>query len=170
MASAFKRNGKWMASFKGADGLWKTRVAGTDKGEALRLANLWGHGAQLRREGFVDPKADTYAKAEAKPAVDHVADFEADLSAKGGTAGHCRKTAYRVRRVLELAKVGKLNDISPASINGAVKRLRDGLGDDEAVLSKASVLHYTRAVKMFSRWLWRNGRVREDALAGVKVG
>src|SRR5262249_23213227 len=28
-----------------------------------------------------------------------------------------------------------------------------------------SVHHYTRAVKGFSRWLWRDGRAREDPLA-----
>ena len=31
--------------------------------------------------------------------------------------------------------------------------------------SLRSVHHYTRVIKGFSRWLWRDGRAREDALA-----
>jgi site-specific recombinase XerD len=46
-----------------------------------------------------------------------------------------------------------------------LKAVREkGVRRDEGV-SLRSVLHYTRAVKGFSRWLWRDGRVRDDALA-----
>src|SRR6185312_9230043 len=32
-------------------------------------------------------------------------------------------------------------------------------------VSLRSLHHYTRVIKGFSRWLWRDGRLREDALA-----
>src|SRR5262249_24512709 len=44
-------------------------------------------------------------------------------------------------------------------VQAALRSIRD------AGLSLRSVHHYTRAVKAFSRWLWRDGRVREDTLA-----
>ncbi|HEU5117360.1 MAG TPA: tyrosine-type recombinase/integrase, partial [Isosphaeraceae bacterium] len=38
-------------------------------------------------------------------------------------------------------------------------------GTGDATISLRSIHHYTRAVKGFSRWLWRDGRAREDKLA-----
>ncbi len=35
--------------------------------------------------------------------------------------------------------------------------------------SEASCSHYLRAIKLFTRWLWRNGRCSDDALAIVTV-
>ena len=37
-------------------------------------------------------------------------------------------------------------------------------------VSKASTMHYTRAIKMFARWLERDNRARGDALKRLKVG
>jgi hypothetical protein len=44
-------------------------------------------------------------------------------------------------------------------VQAALKSIRD------SGVSLRSVHHYTRAIKAFSRWLWRDSRVREDALA-----
>ena len=64
-------------------------------------------------------------------------------------------------RLIELARARRISDLSPSRIQAALKTIRDG---DEGV-SLRSVHHYTRAVKGFSRWLWRDGRAREDTLA-----
>ncbi|MCX5654724.1 MAG: hypothetical protein NTY65_08775 [Planctomycetota bacterium] len=48
----------------------------------------------------------------------------------------------------------------PSTVQAAVASLRD---DDN--LSLQTCNHYLRAIKQFSRWLRRDGRVREDALA-----
>jgi integrase len=168
MASVYKRKGKWVASFKGVDG-WKARVAGTDKGEALRLANHWENEAKLRREGLVDPRADAFKAADARPIAEHVAEFGDDLKARGATVKHYTLTENRVRRVLALAGAEKIAELTPSRINGALKRLREGDAETRG-MSKASALHYTRAIKMFSKWLHRDGRAREDMLFALKVG
>jgi integrase len=36
-------------------------------------------------------------------------------------------------------------------------------------LSEGSVAHYARAIKSFTRWLWRDGRVRDDALVHMEL-
>ncbi len=164
MASVFKRDDKWVASFKGADGKWKGRVAGTDKGEALRLANHWEEAARQRREGLVDPKAEGYKAAGERGVTLHLEDYEADLKARGRTATHASLTASRAGKLLAKAKVLRITDIRPAAINSALSELKI-----ENDLSATSVSHYLRAMKLFSRWLSREGRTREDALSGVSV-
>ena len=49
--------------------------------------------------------------------------------------------------------------MSPSRIQSALKAVRD------TGISLRSVWHYTRTLKGFSRWLWRDGRAREDTLA-----
>jgi len=151
-----------MASFRKADGGWTSRVAGTDKGEAMRLAGFWEHEAKLRRAGLVDRKADAYKAADETKLADHISAYEGDLLAKGRTANHAALTANRVR--LLLASAVGINDIRPAAVNSALQKLKESRG-----LSEASASHYMRAVKLFSRWLLKDGRMREDALAGVSV-
>jgi integrase len=57
----------------------------------------------------------------------------------------------------------------PSRVQAALKQARDkGVRDkgvDDKGISLRSIHHYTRTIKGFSRWLWRDGRVREDKLA-----
>ena len=62
-------------------------------------------------------------------------------------------------RLIELARARRISDLAPSRIQAALKAIRD------EGISLRSVHHYTRAVKGFSRWLWRDGRGREDTLA-----
>ena len=67
MASAFKRDGVWYASFKGPDGLWHSRsTPGADsKTATLQLASALQQAGQWRREGLSDPKGrGAFAQAE----------------------------------------------------------------------------------------------------------
>jgi len=164
MASVYKRGKQWMASFRNADGAWTARAAGTDKGEALRMASFWANEARLRREGLVDPKADGYKAADAVSIAEHIDAYENDLRARGRTSNHAGLTAGRVRLLAMAAKVERIADIRPAGINAALRDLKESRG-----LSEASASHYLRAMKLFTRWLLREGRTRDDALAGVSV-
>src|SRR5512135_181628 len=57
-----------------------------------------------------------------------------------------------------LARAKRISDLAPSKVQAALKAIR------ESGVSLRSVHHYTRAVKGFSRWLWRDGRAREDTL------
>src|ERR1043166_6248708 len=56
--------------------------------------------AELARVGLGDP----YARHRSRPIAEHLADYVADLRARGDTPGHCARTAQRVRDVLAEAK------------------------------------------------------------------
>ena len=162
MARAFQRGGKWYARYRGVDG-WKKKVIGRDRAEAERMAGALEVKAKWRREGLVDPRTDALAAWEKQPLADHLADFKADILARRGNESYATQTHQRAERLL--AGVELLSGITPSGVNATVQTLRD---DEE--LSKSSISHHLRAVKMFTRWLIRNGRTRDDALISVRVG
>jgi integrase len=69
------------------------------------------------------------------------------------------ETCDRLRRVLTLCKVAGIRDLTPAGVQGALQTIRD----DGAGLETLN--GYLRSVKSFSRWLWREKRTPDDALA-----
>jgi integrase len=107
----------------------------------------------------IDPRSDAFAAHEARPLTEHLADFRASLVAKGGTAKHALVTANRAGKLLSLAKVRRVSDLS-------LSKALDALGVLRAEgLSPETINHHVRAVKAFSRWLWKDGRAREHFLA-----
>src|SRR5262249_59766761 len=66
----------------------------------------------------------------------------------------------RARRVIELAKAVRVSDLSLSKALDALQSLRIGEGFNQQTIN-----HYIRAVKAFSRWLWKDKRAREHHLA-----
>jgi integrase len=111
------------------------------------------------KAGLIDPKALGFRDHEARPIGEHVTVFHAAIAANGGSDKHAQKIANRATRVLILARVRRVSDLSLSKTQQALAVLRsDGLGPE-------SINHHVRAIKAFSRWLWRDGRAREHYLA-----
>ena len=159
MSSVRKRSGAWYARWVDADGVKRELRAGTDKRAAEQLAAAMESEASKVRAGLVDAKSLAYRDHEARSLPDHLADFRAYLIGKGSTETHANLTHNRVARLLDIGKARRLSDLAPSRVTAALKSLRDG------GLSLRSIHHHIRCVKGFSRWLWRDGRAREDTLA-----
>jgi hypothetical protein len=166
MASIFKKardrkrpGASWFIAYVNEYGR-RVMVKGCpDKAATEALARKLESEAELRRRGVIDPRTDAYATHEARPLTDHLADFHAYLIGKGSTPQHANLTRNRVARLIDLSRVRRISELVPSRVQAALNTIRD-----EGV-SLRSVHHYTRAAKAFSRWLWRDGRAREDALA-----
>ncbi|HKM52726.1 MAG TPA: site-specific integrase, partial [Isosphaeraceae bacterium] len=133
----------------------------TDKTESLRIGNQLENQKALRRAGLIDPKAEAYRDHEACPIAEHLRDYHAYLATKGATPKHADLAVYRARRVMELAKVDRLPNLTAERIQQALKALLD------EGLSLQTANHHRTAIRAFSRWLWKNSRIRLDSLAGV---
>src|SRR5262249_13795759 len=157
MASLRKRGRVWYYRFIDAAGVRQERKGCPDRRETKAMAAAEAEASKVRA-GLIDPKALGYRSHEARPLPDHVTDFHAFLIGKGATAKHADLTRNRVARLIDMARARRLSELAPSRVQAALKAVRD------AGVSLRSVHHYTRAVKAFSRWLWRDGRVREDAL------
>jgi site-specific recombinase XerD len=78
--------------------------------------------------------------------------------AKGNTVSHYSKSAQRIRSVAQACGFARIGDISASRVQERLAELRrDGLGI-------ATVDHYLRCLKSFTRWLVRDRRTTEDRL------
>lgn len=159
MAEFLKRGKNWYFRFVDGDGVRRMRRGCPCKRATEELARAAETEAARIRAGLIDPKAEAYRRHESRPLADHLDDYKAALVAKGGTAKHAGMSTNRARRVLSLAGIERISDLSLSKALGALAALRsEGLGPE-------TINHHVRAVKAFSRWLWRDGRAREHALA-----
>jgi integrase len=171
VASVYRRKpgGVYYVTYMVRPGQRRTVKACRDRAASDALARKLEADALLRREGIIDPKADQYSKAEARRLVvkdaagkvvdGHVADFHTMLLAKGTTAKHAQMTQARVLIILGKCGTERLSDLAASKVQAAVAALRDVEG-----VALQTCNYYLRATKQFSRWIWRDGRAREDAL------
>jgi hypothetical protein len=146
--------GKYTCWWIGPDGRKRQRAGFTDKGKSLDLARALDYEARLVREGLVDPGRLAARAAAARPVADHVADYRADLLARGVTPRHARHVACAVTRTLADAGVGSLADLAADRLRGALGRLR-------ARRSPRTANHALASIKAFGRWLALNNRIGE---------
>jgi len=159
VSSVRKRGRVWYYRFVDADGVRQERKGCPDRRETESMAAGAAAEAAKVRAGLIDPKALGFRAHEARTLADHLADFQSALLAKGGTRKHALVTRNRADRVLTLARARRVSDLSLSKALEALAALRsEGLGPE-------TINHHVRAVKGFSRWLWRDGRAREHYLA-----
>jgi len=171
MASIYRRKkgGCFYITYQARPGERHTVKGCKDRAATEALARKLEADAMLRREGVIDIKADQYAKAEARRLVvkdaegnvtdSHVADFHAMLLAKGNTAKHAQMTLSRVVIIIEECKAQRPSDLAASKVQTAIAVLRD-----REYISLQTCNYYLRAMKHFSRWMWRDGRTRDDPL------
>jgi integrase len=171
MASIYRRKagGCYYITYQARPGERHTVKGCKDRAATEALARKLEADAMLRREGVIDVRADQYAKAEARPLAvkdadgkvldGHLADFHAVLLAKGTTAKHAQMTQVRAVTILEKCGAERPSDLAASKVQAAIGSLRD------EGLALQTCNYYLRAAKQFSRWLWRDGRTRDDPLA-----
>jgi site-specific recombinase XerD len=170
MATVRKRGKVWYVRYRDAHGKQIETKAGPDRSMAQRIAN--GMESQVRaiKTGTADPREAGWTEAERKPLPDHVEDWHAYLTGKGDVAQHADQSRDRVLRLIESAKVLRISGLTISAVQIALADLRLIKGRrGRQQLSDCSVAHHARAIKSFSRWLWRDGRVRDDALVHMEL-
>jgi site-specific recombinase XerC len=159
MASLRKRGASWYYTFTDAHGARVERKGCADQRVTAELARQAESVVVRIKAGLIDLKEIIRRNHEARSLADHVADWHAYLLAKGSTRDHAELSQARVTRLVELARIGRISELTPSRVQTALKAIRD------AGAALGTVRHYTTQVKGFSRWLWRDGRAHEDSLA-----
>ena len=98
----------------------------------------------------------------------HLADMLADAAARGVAPMQCQTLGQRVGDVLSRAGAVWPRDLSAARVQAAVAGLAAPTAKHPDGLSQQSLKHYVRALKQFSKWLYRERRTAEDTLLAVK--
>ncbi|HMD53971.1 MAG TPA: site-specific integrase [Phycisphaerae bacterium] len=129
--------------------------------------------ADMRLNGLIDPKVDRIAAAESKSPAEHLAAFRTDIGNRNGNYAYASQVHQRAERIINYGGIVRLSQLKPAAINTAIAKLREDkhgkAKDGNAKYGKTSVAHHLRAIKMFSRWLCRNGQTADDSLLAVKI-
>ncbi len=130
---------------------------------AQQVANKLETDSMLIRSGIVDTKQQRFALAGKQGIAEHIAAYQADLIGRNRTEKHVHLAVKRIENLLGKARIENLGDISSARVNVALGQLRDG------GMAERTIGHYTRCMKGFSRWAWRNGLSADDPLAILSV-
>ena len=77
---------KWYGTYRDADGIVRTVPLSTDRTAAQQMLSELVKRAELGKAGIVDP-FEGHAR---RPLAEHLADFKADLNAKGNTPKQVR--------------------------------------------------------------------------------
>jgi hypothetical protein len=123
-----------------------------DKATAQQVADKLQLETALRRRGIIDPAAERFAREARRPVAEHVAEYEASLTARGRETRYVAETCGRLRRVLDLCGTAGIRDLAPATVESALQSIRDAGAGLETLNS------YLRSVKSFCRWLWLEKR------------
>jgi integrase len=170
MASLRKRGRYWYVRYRDFDGKSVEEKAGPDKSVANRYrAEVESRLAGVKM-GVVDPREAKWAEAERKPILEHVEDWHKFLLSKGSTIIHAKGARRKAARLIECARITRLSGLSLSVAQSALKDLDrfKGRGGNES-LSERTVYHHARAIKSFSRWLWTDGRTRENNLVHMTL-
>ncbi len=159
MASFRKRGRNWYFTFIDPDGRPTERKGCPDKRVTEELARAAESEAARIKAGTLDLKELAYLAQGARPLAEHVDEFESYLRTVGSRK-HAMVKANRARRVMALAGVEKIRDLTLSRISEALAALRQ-----QEELNQQTINHHIAAVKMLSRWLWKDNRAREHALA-----
>lgn len=152
-----KKSRTWHIRFYGPDGV-RQRVKGyKDKAATQALATELERRAARLAAGILDP-TEAHAK---KPLQEHLDDYKQFLLDKRDTPKHAALTFTRVLGCLDGCQFVKTADISPSKVLSFLSDLR------EAGKSVATCNYYLTAFRGFTRWLWKDGRILADPLAGM---
>ena len=90
MATVFKPAGraKYVIQYFDENGRRRKATGSTDKQVSGRIAHDLENKFALRKQGLLDPKAESFRDHEAKPLAHHLDAWHRDMVAKGKTAEH----------------------------------------------------------------------------------
>lgn len=191
MASLRKRGRVWYYRVVQADGTRPEIKGCSDRRQTEAMAAAAEAQAAKVREGLIDARDLALRDHGKRPIGEHLDAFKAHLEAKGGTPRYVGQTVQEARRLIALASGAEYSEVAPARtatraeidhiethvghllasaklavldagrIQAALKILRD------AGLSPRTRNSYRGAIKGFSAWAWKSGRLPADPLVGL---
>ncbi len=153
---------KWYVQYRDSLGVLRKVVGYTDKQATEQLAAELERWVAQEQSGLID----RFAEHRKRALGEHVDDWQKALLAKGNTTKHADLLKGRVSRLLDACGFRRWSDISASRVQAYLAEQR-GNG-----LSAQTSNFYLQAVKQFCRWMVRDGRAPDSALAhlqGVNV-
>jgi integrase len=192
MASIYKPVGKskYIIEYTDENGDRRKKVGATDKVVTEQFAREIESRVFALRNGMIDPKAKSCRDHESRSLAYHIAEWQADLIAKGHTVKHADQSADRVRRLIAIMfgatpdKIDgkRLGPLQQADLRREIARLvgkarLSSLAVEQVQAALATIRqsgrsaqtcnHYRACIRALGRWAWKTGRLGEDPLVGL---
>ena len=118
---SFRKYGRiWYYRFTDADGIKRERKGCTDRRATEEFARDAETKVARAKAGLTDPKAERIAREARRPIGEHVDEFIAGLESKGNDPKHVRSTRTYIERVIKLAGIERIGDLTPSAVAVAV--------------------------------------------------
>ncbi len=169
MASVYKRGDRYLASFYDHTGKHVCRSTRTsDKAAAKRIAAKWEEQAALRREGCIDPRQEALSGEGRKSIETHLTDYKSKLEAGGATADYIAETIKKILSFVTSGEFQTATNISADAVNRHAAELKSsGRYAKSKGRSARTIQSYLTAIKGFTGWMTKNGKLPSDPLATV---
>ena len=165
MATVFKRQGKgsWIIQWYDHTGKRRERSSRTtDKKAADRIAAKLEADTALRRDGVIDARSAVAAEQSSKTIASHLADFGAKMVAENRDPKHIETTLQIIRA---FSKARALVTVADITVDEASRYAQDVAHRGR---SPRTVHSHLTALKSFTGWLARGGKLATDPLATLK--
>ena len=137
-----------------------TRCA--DKDAAQQLANELEKQVMLRQRGIVNSMQEQLASEQRRPLQEHVDAFRATLEAANRDPKHVWATVGYIQQATAAAGIKTVGDITADVVNTFATDL---LAKGKSARTVQAVL---TAIKSFTRWLTKYGKLATDPLPSVR--
>jgi integrase len=191
VATIFKPVGrsKYVIQYFDENGRRRKKTGATEKAVSERMANDIENKIALRKQGLLDPEAETLRDHEAMPLARHLDAWHRDMLAKGKTPKHADLSRDRAAKLIAMVKGvsldklvpgrkadamaeaarllastlehARFNNLTSETIQSALARLKD------EGRSAQTANHFRAAIRAFLKWCHRRGRVRSVSSDGV---
>lgn len=155
-----RKSKKWWGRYRDEFGMEKRVPLATDKTAAQTMLNERVKKAEQRQAGIID-RFDEHRK---RPIGEHVADFEKHMTAKGNSPEQVKLVAVRCRRIIAACGATRYGDLSASRVQGFLADLCEK--ENKSIQTSN---HYLRAIKQFTRWLVKDRRAPDNALAHMAM-
>ena len=165
MATIFKRKGTGPYIIQWFDHEGRRREKSsrtTDKRVAERIAAKLEADTALRRDGVIDARTASAAEQSLKTIDSHLADFNAKMVVENRDPKHIESTLKIIRAFSNASALVTVADIT---VDEASKYARNVANRGRSV---RTVHAHLTALKSFTRWLARGGKLATDPLATLK--
>ena len=163
---------KWYGSYTDASGEAQRVPLSANKTVAQQMLAALVNKNENAKIGIVDH----FEQHRKTPLVQHLADWEADMKARGRTGKHAKLSASRARRVFDGCGFVLLADLSASAVQQFLADLLDeGWTDTRGRIYKQgrsvqTANYHLTAVKGFCRWLVKDRRAADSPLAHLSGG
>ncbi|HUY31452.1 MAG TPA: hypothetical protein VMV69_01630, partial [Pirellulales bacterium] len=155
-----ERGDRWYGQYRDANDVWKRVPLSTDKTAAEFMLCELKRKAERERAGCTDP----FEGHRRRPLAEHLADYKIHLSAKGNTAKHVSLQSGRIEAICEACGFRRISDVSASAVAANLAEARRS-----GEIGVATSNHRQAAAKAFTRWLVRDRRAPDDALAHLSA-